>query len=129
MKFKLKHKLRDSDWEVDYYMESVPMSTYLVAFIVCDFKSISSYTQKGVFVEVAARPQAIEHGDAEYALSEACKMMDYFVDYYNVTYPLKKSSKACSNVNIQLSRRVFKFFSFKLKLQFLILAKEVFCSI
>lgn len=85
--------LRENDWEVDEYHETVPMSTYLVAFVVSDFTSISNVSQKGIRLEVAARPQAIANGDAEYALSEACKIMDYFVDYYNVSYPLKKSSK------------------------------------
>jgi len=68
------------------------MSTYLVAFVVSDFTFISNVTERGVRVEVAGRPEAIKDGDAEYALSEACKIMNYFVDYYNVSYPLPKSS-------------------------------------
>lgn len=35
----------------DHFKESVKMSTYLVAFIVCDFKSIKNQTEKGVEVK------------------------------------------------------------------------------
>lgn len=69
------------------------MSTYLVAFVISDFTFVSKMTRKGIRVEVAARPEAIRNGDAEYALTEAAKIIDYFVDYYNVTYPLSKSSR------------------------------------
>lgn len=35
----------------DHFKQSVKMSTYLVAFIVCDFKSITNKTQQGVEVK------------------------------------------------------------------------------
>ena len=36
----------------DYFNKSVRMSTYLVAFVVCDFKSIESQTPKGIKVSL-----------------------------------------------------------------------------
>lgn len=105
---------RDADWEVDYYNETVPMSTYLVAFVVSDFAVVSNRTNKGIIVEVAGRPQAIENGDGEYALTEACKIIDYFVDYYNVSYALPKSSKAVFNQLLSRNfERVNAYFSLK----------------
>lgn len=70
------------------------MSTYLVAFVISDFTLVSKMTPKGIRVEVAARPEAIRNGDADYALGEAVKIIEYFADYYNVSYPLSKSSKS-----------------------------------
>ena len=68
------------------------MSTYLVAFVVSKFEKINGTTPKGVIVEVAARPDAIRNGEGDYALGEAMKIIDFYADYFNISYPLKKSS-------------------------------------
>ena len=68
------------------------MSTYLVAFVVSKFEKINGTTPKGVIVEVAARPDAIRNGEGDYALDEAMKIIDFYADYFNISYPLKKSS-------------------------------------
>ena len=73
------------------------MSTYLVAFVVSKFEKINGTTPKGVLVEVAARPEAILNGEGDYALKEAMTIIDFFADYFNVSYPLKKSSKLKEN--------------------------------
>ena len=49
-------------------------------------------TKYNIEVEVAARPDAIDNNEGVYALDEACKIMDYFSDYFQVEYPLAKSS-------------------------------------
>ena len=66
------------------------MSTYLVAFVVSDFKSIFKNSPKNnVLIEVAARPEAIDNREGQFALEEAANIIDFFSDYFN---PLKKSS-------------------------------------
>ena len=83
----------DANWQVDYFNTTVDMSTYLVAFVISDFKLINDISPKsGVLVEVAARPEAIDNGDGDYALGEAMEIIDFFADYFDVPYPLKKSS-------------------------------------
>lgn len=83
----------DPNWQVDYYNRTVPMSTYLVAFVIAEFKTISKTTDKKIVVEVTARPEAIDKGEGDFGLEEAAKILDYYVDYFNVSYPLPKSSK------------------------------------
>ena len=88
------------DWIKDVFERSVPMSTYLVAYVISDFKAIAALTPKhGVRVEVAARPQAIERGHAAFALVEAASVIDFYIDYFDVAYPLKKSSNANNNTD------------------------------
>uniref|UniRef100_A0A182T1W9 Aminopeptidase N n=1 Tax=Anopheles maculatus TaxID=74869 RepID=A0A182T1W9_9DIPT len=67
----------------DVYQQSVPMSTYLVAFVVCDYHNLSS----GNFA-VWARADAI--GSARYALSVGPKLLKFLEDFFHIDYPLPK---------------------------------------
>ena len=81
------------EWVKDIFERSVPMSTYLVAYVISDFKAIAMLSPKhGVRVEVAARPDAIERGLGDFSLIQTARVIDFFIDYFNVSYPLKKSS-------------------------------------
>ena len=85
---------RDGAWMIDYFEKSVSMSTYLVAYVISDFKSVKKVSDKHrIEVEVAARPEPIMNGDGNFALDHAAKIIDFFTDYFDVKYPLKKSSK------------------------------------
>lgn len=82
-----------SEWVIDRFAMSVPMSTYLVAFVVCNYKKVARNTTKHqILIEVAARPDAIEKGHGNYGLDEAAKIIDFFSDYFDNIYPLPKSS-------------------------------------
>lgn len=67
---------------------SVRMSTYLVAFIVCDFKILSDRTKDGIHVRVIVPRD--QYTRAEYALRTATNLLTYFQDFFNITYPLSK---------------------------------------
>lgn len=67
----------------DIYQESVPMSTYLVAFVVSDFVSMK-YDNFGVW----ARSDAIK--SAKYALDVGPKILKHLEKYFGTDYPLPK---------------------------------------
>ncbi|MEQ2180611.1 hypothetical protein GOODEAATRI_002997 [Goodea atripinnis] len=67
------------------------MSTYLVAFIVCDFKSVSAATSSGVKVSIYAAPE--KWMQTHYALEVAVKMLDFYEEYFNIRYPLPKQGE------------------------------------
>ncbi|XP_037115815.1 endoplasmic reticulum aminopeptidase 2 [Syngnathus acus] len=72
----------------DQYAASVKMSTYLVAFVVCDFKSVTATTSSGVQVSIYADPA--KWSQTHYALEVAVKMLDFYEEYFNIPYPLPK---------------------------------------
>uniref|UniRef100_A0A8C3BY56 Aminopeptidase n=1 Tax=Cairina moschata TaxID=8855 RepID=A0A8C3BY56_CAIMO len=82
-----------NSWLVeDHFDTSVKMSTYLVAFIVSDFKSISKISSHGVNISVYVVPEKIHQAD--YALDAAVKLLDFYEDYFSISYPLPKQDLA-----------------------------------
>ncbi|XP_072004560.1 aminopeptidase N-like [Engystomops pustulosus] len=76
-------------WNVTKYAESPKMSTYLVAFIVSQFSYVGNER-----VKIWGRKKAIEvEKQGEYALSVTEKILDFFENYYNASYPLPKSDQ------------------------------------
>lgn len=72
----------------DDFEESVEMSTYLVAFVVCDYQYVHAQTLQGVAVRVYAPPELLSQ--TSFALSTATKVMDHYSDFFGVPYPLPK---------------------------------------
>uniref|UniRef100_A0A3B3Z7P7 Aminopeptidase n=1 Tax=Periophthalmus magnuspinnatus TaxID=409849 RepID=A0A3B3Z7P7_9GOBI len=66
------------------------MSTYLLAFIVCDFTYIQS-TQRGI--RIWARRKAIDDGQGDFALNVTGPILEFYERYYNAAYPLAKSDQ------------------------------------
>uniref|UniRef100_A0A669B8U1 Aminopeptidase n=1 Tax=Oreochromis niloticus TaxID=8128 RepID=A0A669B8U1_ORENI len=67
------------------------MSTYLLAFVVCDFGFIQS--DLGANIRIWARKKAIEEGQGAYALEKTGPILSFFEKYYKIPYPLKKSDQ------------------------------------
>lgn len=78
----------NADLLEDHFAVSVKMSTYLVAFVICDFKSVTATTSSGVQVSIYAAREKWEQ--THYALEVAVKMMDFYEKYFNIYYPLPK---------------------------------------
>uniref|UniRef100_A0A672YB70 Aminopeptidase n=1 Tax=Sphaeramia orbicularis TaxID=375764 RepID=A0A672YB70_9TELE len=62
------------------------MSSYLLAFVVCEFDYISS-------IRIWARRKAIAEGQGNYALNKTGPILSFFEDYYDIPYPLNKSDQ------------------------------------
>ncbi|XP_072036362.1 aminopeptidase N-like isoform X1 [Amphiura filiformis] len=75
-------------WARSKFKESVPMSTYLVAWAVTDFAKKEKTTKNGVLFRVWARPDAIDTVD--YALAKGGDIIDYYGEYYDTAFPLEK---------------------------------------
>ncbi|XP_074061600.1 endoplasmic reticulum aminopeptidase 1-like [Macrotis lagotis] len=76
----------------DHFDVTVKMSTYLVAFIVSDFESVSKMTKSGVKVSVYSIPEKINQ--TGYALDAAVTLLEFYEDYFSIPYPLPKQDLA-----------------------------------
>ncbi|KAM7423676.1 hypothetical protein PAMA_000166 [Pampus argenteus] len=69
------------------------MSTYLLAFVVCEFAHIGTNPNADVLIRIWARRKAIEEGQGDYALEKTGPILEFFEKYYNASYPLSKSDQ------------------------------------
>lgn len=69
------------------FYPTAKMSTYLVAFLVGDFKCVSGQSD-GVPIRVCAMPEQI--GLTQYALNTAEFALHFYDNYFGIKYPLKK---------------------------------------
>jgi puromycin-sensitive aminopeptidase len=67
------------------YADTIPMSTYLVAFVIGDFEATAAVDVDGVAVRVVA-PRGKLHL-TDYALECAVFCLRYFRSYYGIPYP------------------------------------------
>uniref|UniRef100_A0A3B3Z706 Uncharacterized protein n=1 Tax=Periophthalmus magnuspinnatus TaxID=409849 RepID=A0A3B3Z706_9GOBI len=75
------------------FMATEVMSSYLLAFVVCEFAYIRN-VDTGVLVTIIwARQKAINEGQGNYALEKTGPILSFFEDYYNISYPLNKSDQ------------------------------------
>ncbi|XP_025415668.1 aminopeptidase N-like isoform X2 [Sipha flava] len=73
-----------SSYEWDAFEETVPMSTYLVAFIISDFEYLSSETFR-----VWARSEVLSH--THYARDIGPRILKFYEEFFSIPYPLKKT--------------------------------------
>ncbi|KAM4052138.1 aminopeptidase Q [Anomaloglossus baeobatrachus] len=77
-------------WTVTTFNTTLKMSTYITAFIVCDFDYVST-TERGNEIRVWARKEVIKKGNANFSLDIVGPILSFMEDLLNVTYPLRKT--------------------------------------
>ncbi|XP_050532031.1 glutamyl aminopeptidase-like isoform X2 [Daktulosphaira vitifoliae] len=72
-----------------HFANTVPMSTYLACFIVCDFQSLEPViTDQGFPLTVYARRG--QSDNMKYAQYVGLKSINYYINYFGIQYPLPK---------------------------------------
>ncbi|EMP39895.1 Aminopeptidase Q [Chelonia mydas] len=84
-------------WTVTTFNTTLKMSTYLTAFVVCDFDYITR-TERGNEIRIWGRKEAIKNGYAEYALNITGPLFSFLEDLFNVSYPLSKTGEWFGNL-------------------------------
>ncbi|NWU31061.1 AMPQ Aminopeptidase, partial [Dyaphorophyia castanea] len=77
-------------WTVTTFNTSLRMSTYLTAFVICDFDYVTR-TERGNEIRIWARKEAVKNGYADYALNITGRIFSFLEDLLNVSYPLPKT--------------------------------------
>ncbi|OCU02223.1 aminopeptidase Q [Xenopus laevis] len=77
-------------WTVTTFNTTPKMSTYITAFVVCDFDYVN-ITERGNEIRIWARKELVQKGFASLALSIAGPLLSYMEDLFNVSYPLQKT--------------------------------------
>jgi len=75
-------------WQKTQFKTSVKMSTYLVAYVVCDFTFVEGKTLRGLPVRVWTSPDTINQTSV--ALEAAIKAIEKYETFFQLEYPLPK---------------------------------------
>ncbi|XP_059158616.1 aminopeptidase N-like [Physella acuta] len=76
------------DYVRDTYLPSPKMSSYLVAFVVCDFSFKSAVSKNGVLFRAWTTNSSIDQID--YALSVGTETLSFYEDFFGIRFPLPK---------------------------------------
>ena len=79
---------RDAGTKTVRFTTTPPMSTYLLAFVVGDLRSVERRARSGVLMRVWAIAGNEERG--RFALDVSIRLLDYFNEYFGIPYPLPK---------------------------------------
>lgn len=85
----IKSQETDGEWQLDHFEETRIMPTYLLAFVVCDFKHKTVTTSGGTNMSFYAPPDQIDQ--VNYAMDVGSKMLEYMEGFFGIKYPLPKA--------------------------------------
>ncbi|KAF7239596.1 Aminopeptidase Ey [Varanus komodoensis] len=74
-------------WNTTEFYPTLRMSTYLLAFIVSQFKPVEKHS--GTLLQIWGRPKAIAAGHGDYALNVTKPILRFFEGHYSTPYPLQ----------------------------------------
>ncbi|XP_010082017.1 PREDICTED: thyrotropin-releasing hormone-degrading ectoenzyme, partial [Pterocles gutturalis] len=80
----------EDGWVTDHFSQTPLMSTYYLAWAVCNFTYREAVTKSGVVIRLYARPDAIRRGSGDYALNITRRLIEFYEDYFKVPYSLPK---------------------------------------
>ncbi|XP_019604522.1 thyrotropin-releasing hormone-degrading ectoenzyme isoform X2 [Rhinolophus sinicus] len=80
----------EDGWVTDHFSQTPLMSTYYLAWAICNFTFRETTTKSGVVVRLYARPDAIRRGSGNYALHITKRLIEFYEDYFKVPYSLPK---------------------------------------
>ncbi|KAK6488310.1 thyrotropin-releasing hormone-degrading ectoenzyme-like [Huso huso] len=80
----------EDGWVTDYFSRTPRMSTYYLAWAVCNFTFKETVTDSGITIRLYARPDAIQRGSGDYALHITKRLLGFYEDYFKVKYSLPK---------------------------------------
>uniref|UniRef100_A0A8D0B5A5 Laeverin n=1 Tax=Salvator merianae TaxID=96440 RepID=A0A8D0B5A5_SALMN len=78
------------NWTVTTFEITPKMSTYITAFVVCNFAYVST-TERGNKIRIWAQKDATRNGFTEYALNITGPIFSFMEDLFNISYPLSKT--------------------------------------
>uniref|UniRef100_A0A8C6ZBC6 Aminopeptidase n=1 Tax=Nothoprocta perdicaria TaxID=30464 RepID=A0A8C6ZBC6_NOTPE len=79
-----------SVWAITTFNTSLKMSTYITAFVICDFDYVTR-TERGKEIRIWARKEAVKNGYVDYALNITGPIFSFLEDLLNISYPLPKT--------------------------------------
>jgi aminopeptidase N len=84
-----RERVEGSDCVTTKFRDTPPMQTYLIAFIISDFKFNSNNVTK-VEQRIYAKPQSIDKGEADFSLKNVGEVLDKLEEVFGVPFPLDK---------------------------------------
>nr|XP_045613537.1 aminopeptidase N-like [Procambarus clarkii] len=78
----------EEGWVWDTFNTTLPMSTYLVGFLISDFSYLASSTLNHTLFKVWTRKDALDQ--ATYVRDTAPAILTYLEDYFSIPFPLPK---------------------------------------
>ncbi|NXS15014.1 AMPN Aminopeptidase, partial [Neodrepanis coruscans] len=79
-------------WNITEFDTTPRMSTYLLAFIVSQFRYKEDISWNAM-IRIWGRPKAINEHQGDYALNVTGSILNFFEEYYSTPYPLPKSDQ------------------------------------
>ncbi|XP_062985565.1 aminopeptidase Q-like [Elgaria multicarinata webbii] len=78
------------NWTVTTYETTPKMSTYITAFVVCNFDYVTT-TERGKEIRIWATKDAVQKGFVNYALNITGPIFSFLEDLLNISYSLSKT--------------------------------------